>query len=30
MRDHFWPFTDVLRQIWLAVTQKVGFATLSR
>jgi hypothetical protein len=23
MRDHFWPFTDVLRQIWLAVTQKV-------
>jgi len=23
MRSHLWPFTDVLREIWLAVTQKV-------
>ena len=23
MRSQFWPFTDVLREIWLAVTRKV-------
>jgi hypothetical protein len=24
VRNHFWPFTDVLREIWPAVTRKVG------
>jgi hypothetical protein len=23
MRSYFWPFTDVLREIWLAVTRKM-------
>src|SRR5437762_13496850 len=23
-RGHFWPFTDVLREIWSAVTRKFG------
>jgi len=30
MRSHLWPFIDVLREIWPAVTQKVGFAALNR
>ena len=24
LRSHFWPFTEVLRKIWLGVTRKVG------
>jgi len=24
MRSYFWPFTDVLREIWPAVTEKFG------
>jgi len=27
MRSHFQPFTDVLREIWPAVTQKVWKTT---
>jgi hypothetical protein len=30
-RGHLWPFIDVLREIWPAVTQKLcGFAMAAR
>jgi len=28
--SHFWPFTDVLREIWPAVTRKVGKARITQ